>query len=149
VAIPTFTRDGLLPAGTYPCTIPELEDSLGFSDSRKAILDGLKRLLAELPEPGTVLYVLVDGSFVESKTDPSDVDIVVAVENLRDNQPGYRVLQWVENRHGSIKALMRCDAYVSDEAFISEYWEVFFGHTRDNRAKGKLKLMTRKEEGLS
>lgn len=146
MTLPGFTRDGLLPVGTHECTLHELENSLAFSDRRRVMVEGFKKFISELPEPGSILYVLVDGSFAESKTNPSDVDVVVVVDNLREGYQGFRLLQWVEHRHDSIKALMRCDAYVSDEAFINEYWDSFFGHTRDNRPKGKLKVKIQTRE---
>ncbi|MDQ7839145.1 MAG: hypothetical protein RDU59_11845 [Thermodesulfobacteriota bacterium] len=80
----TFTRDGVLPPGDYPLTISELRRSLLVKGPRKEIVswdrewrlflvDNLEVLAGHLWSVGiTDLYI--NGSFVENKAHPNDID---------------------------------------------------------------------------
>lgn len=84
--LPAFTLGGLLPVGEYVLTIEELEDSLlvhGPHDSRLGpnwdagwrlqLVHNLAVLTDQLRQVG-VANVFVDGSFVEAKEHPNDID---------------------------------------------------------------------------
>jgi hypothetical protein len=84
--LPDFTAEGLLPVGDYPMTLAELRGSelvLGFSEPRHSptwdaawrerLVDNLGVLVAQLREVG-VQHVFIDGSFVEDKDHPNDID---------------------------------------------------------------------------
>jgi hypothetical protein len=84
--LPAFTEDGLLPPGDYTLTIDELRASmlvLGPGEPRdhatwdaawrERLLDSLAVLVNELWAVG-ICEVFVNGSFVENKDHPNDID---------------------------------------------------------------------------
>jgi hypothetical protein len=81
---PGFTKDGLLPPGDHELTLEELRSSLlvtgpGAShpnwDSawRAELVDNLEGLVRQLWQVG-ITEVFIDGSFVEDKAHPNDID---------------------------------------------------------------------------
>ncbi len=140
--IPDLQPDGLLPAGEHQCTLSELEAKFNFTPHRVRLIDLFRELLAHLPSLEGVRYLLVDGSFVEDRPEPRDIDVVLAVDSINDGTPGASLLQWVSVRHISVKAAFRCDLYVDDEIGIRSYWTRLFGTTRSRRPKGILRVTT-------
>ncbi|HIE8456408.1 TPA: DUF6932 family protein [Bacillus cereus] len=78
-----FNEDGLLNPGDYPMTIAELRNSLlveGPTDEvpwdkekRLMLVNNLETLVNQLHQVG-VNEIFIDGSFVEDKASPSDID---------------------------------------------------------------------------
>jgi hypothetical protein len=82
--LPSFTADGLLPVGTYELTFDELRKSAlvagpsepGLSwDSawRLQLVDNASLLVHQLLQVG-ITEIFLDGSFVEDKDHPNDID---------------------------------------------------------------------------
>jgi hypothetical protein len=82
--LPSFTADGLLPVGDYPLTFAELRSSflvtgLGVASStwdaswRAELVNNLEVLVGQSWQVG-IARVYVDGSFVEERDHPNDVD---------------------------------------------------------------------------
>jgi hypothetical protein len=77
VAIPPLDPIGLLPPGIHDCTLAEIQRVFCGSARRIKLFGQLNRFIQnELPHiPGATIYV--DGSFVRSKPDPDDVDLIL------------------------------------------------------------------------
>lgn len=84
VKLPDFTDDGLLPVGDYPMTLGELQAShlvTGASSSsatwdqawRARLVGSLTVLVGQLWQVG-INRIFIDGSFVEEKDHPNDID---------------------------------------------------------------------------
>ncbi len=84
ISLPTFDADGLLPPGDYELTIEELEASLlvvGPAPSRPTwdtrwrarLVDNLGIMVDQLTSVG-ITEIFIDGSFVEDKDHPNDID---------------------------------------------------------------------------
>jgi len=86
MAIPAFTSDGVLPAGDYAISITELKASQlvvgpGSPDEypnwdaawRLKLVENLEVLAAQLSRIG-IEDIYVNGSFVEDKDHPNDID---------------------------------------------------------------------------
>jgi hypothetical protein len=84
LALPMFTPEGLLPPGDYVLTIDELRRSvlvLGPGEEHpdwdvdwlRRLVDNLEVLVGQLWEVG-VTEIFIDGSFVEDKDHPNDID---------------------------------------------------------------------------
>lgn len=83
--LPPFTEDGVLPPGDYELTFEELRESHlvdGFDgktypnwdrDHRARLVDNLEVLVQQLWQVG-IDQVFIDGSFVEEKDHPNDID---------------------------------------------------------------------------
>jgi hypothetical protein len=82
---PNFTSAGLLPVGTYPLTFAELRESLLVTGPRTArspawdeawrrrLVDRGEILVRQLWKIG-ITEIFLDGSFVEEKDHPNDID---------------------------------------------------------------------------
>lgn len=85
-ALPRFTPDGVLPPGDYEMTLDELEESmlvLGPGQPkdhpvwdaawRLALAKSLRVMVGQLHQVG-IGEIFIDGSFVEDKDHPNDID---------------------------------------------------------------------------
>jgi hypothetical protein len=93
--LPPFTAAGLLPPGDYPLTIEELEASvlvtgppnIGLWDAawRRQLVQNLSHLIGQLWAVG-ITEIFIDGSFVEDKPHPNDIDgyFVCGLDDLRN-----------------------------------------------------------------
>jgi len=86
VDLPPFTEDGLLPPGDFVLTLGELANSMlvrgpddverypNWDDGwRCRLVDNLAVLVGQLSQVG-VTEIYIDGSFVEDKDHPNDID---------------------------------------------------------------------------
>lgn len=93
--IPPFTHDGLLPPGDYPLTLDALEESilvLGPGQPcdhpvwdaawRHKLVVNLRVMVEQLWSVG-VDEVFIDGSFVEDKDHPNDIDGYFVCDPMR------------------------------------------------------------------
>ncbi len=82
--LPKFTEEGLLPPGDYTLTLEELRRSplvMGWEGGsatwdaawRAKLVDNLEILIRQLWQIG-VREIFIDGSFVEDKDHPNDID---------------------------------------------------------------------------
>ena len=85
--IPEFDSGGVLPSGRFPATVVEVEhrfvSTFPASHTRRSIYDGWRQRREELFDLVEVEYEWVDGSFVTSKSEPSDLDVVTFVTAVR------------------------------------------------------------------
>ena len=83
--LPFFSKQGLLPAGDYPLTIEELHRSHLVTgegnpsthwdkDWRLYLVDNLEIMAMQLRSLPRVGRLFIDGSFVENKDHPNDID---------------------------------------------------------------------------
>jgi hypothetical protein len=86
MAIPEFTEIGLLPAGVHTCTLDELQERFdgGFASHRYKLFLRLRAYLQRVKGTGLVAWVAVDGSFVTTKEQPGDIDLVVVLHPSHD-----------------------------------------------------------------
>lgn len=81
--IPDFTNDGLLPVGDYEVSIEELRKSILVAGStnlqtwdrdwRNELVNNLEILVGQLKSVG-ISSIYINGSFVEDKDHPNDID---------------------------------------------------------------------------
>jgi len=85
--IPPFNESGCLPEGIYDCTIDEAAERFGGfqgSSQRPHLWDRFIEFMREADTCKLVHAVLVDGSFVTTKADPNDIDLVLVVPANHD-----------------------------------------------------------------
>ncbi len=95
VELPPFSDEGLLPPGDYAPTLDELRASMlvpGFAEPRdgttwdsswrEKLVDHLALLVGQLWQIG-ITEVFVNGSFVEDKDHPNDIDGYFVCELMR------------------------------------------------------------------
>ena len=120
-------------------------DSFLSNSSRYKLYEKYQRYLNELSALlSGPYYQWIDGSFVSTKANPKDIDLVTIVD-YRDYE---RHLPKIESRFTGSKAreFYQVDAYivpdypVGHRKFVftksdKSYWQSLFGKTRVNRAK--------------
>lgn len=74
MSIPSFERNGNLPAGIYTATWQEVEKSFAFNKHREEFLAGMKRACQILKLAGCP-RIYIGGSFASSKQFPGDFDV--------------------------------------------------------------------------
>lgn len=84
--IPGFNRYGLLPDGVYGCTMPEVEEALAWNEQRRGLTESLQAFIREeLLNRFTIIPPLVlDGSYVSKKANPSNINLVLELSHLSD-----------------------------------------------------------------
>jgi hypothetical protein len=140
---------GILPDGVYPCDEETFRkifvESFPASRTRKVICAGFFRLRREAAAHGIVAVQWVDGSFVEGKENPNDVDVVhfMDVEFLNALPPPAQLFVWhFLNGREATKAGYHTHTFMSVpscppghrdyeeyEAYRS-YWRKWWGTTR-------------------
>ncbi len=77
MAIPPFSEEGLLPPGIHHATLEEVMERFGSSTAtRSAIAESLGWAIDAARRMGTLRFI-IDGSFVDDKPEPNDVDCVL------------------------------------------------------------------------
>lgn len=71
--IPDFDGNGNLPPGQYVVELGDIEKKLTWSQRRKDLFEGLRKVVINLAMAG-VKRIYVDGSFTTTKEDPGDID---------------------------------------------------------------------------
>ena len=93
--IPALDADGLLPPGRHTASVAEVKaafvDPFGGSASRMAIFTGWRMHRESLQNVVPGMYQWIDGSFVTSKPDPGDIDVVTFIDGVQyDAMPDWR-----------------------------------------------------------
>ena len=140
----------VLPEGVHPCDETTFKDRFvtGFpqSTTRKGICDGFLRFRMDLVARGFCAIQWVDGSFVEEKQDPSDVDVVTFVDydwlncappdakRFADEVLDAKDKDVTKTKYSTHAFLVR--ACPQDHAYYAvfeewrQYWRKWLGHTR-------------------
>ncbi|MBE9606117.1 hypothetical protein IAI18_14720 [Acetobacteraceae bacterium H6797] len=150
-----FNSTGYLDAGLHPVSIEQIKlwfvDPFVIPTTRGDIYEGYLRHSEELKKFGFKFEQFIDGSFVSSKQDPGDIDLLGmadlhVIDALPDDQKE-RLLRLFSG-HGT-KSNFMCDAYFlpsvpeDDPAYQDfraqrKYWMGEFGYDRSDRPKGIL-----------
>jgi hypothetical protein len=77
--IPELNSEGLLPSGLFDCELPEVRLRFGVfsaSDRRPKLFARLDELARAMQLSGLFEELIIDGSFVTSKDQPNDIDLL-------------------------------------------------------------------------
>ncbi len=153
--IPNLTPTGELPIGRYSCSQRDVYEQFvsRFSSTRRqAIFEEWKayneRLLLALKVPKLVQWL--DGSFITSKQNPNDLDLVTFVP-ISHYTSG---VDWLIDYYSTVslhdKGLdaFMCPVYPTNHDDYStylgyrDYWQHLFGHSKNNTdEKGFLEVV--------
>jgi hypothetical protein len=82
MSIPELDDHGVLPPGVHDCSLDELRDRFGRfegSGRRPELCDKLAAFCEEARGTPLVVELIIDGSFVTSKAEPNDIDLIVVL----------------------------------------------------------------------
>jgi hypothetical protein len=85
--IPNLNEQGLLPPGIYDCSLEEIGERFGTfqsTDRRSRLYERLQEYLTQVRSSNLALAVIVNGSFVTSKADPNDIDLILVLPSSHD-----------------------------------------------------------------
>lgn len=83
--IPPFLENGLLPEGLHSSNPAEIEERFGRASSRRKELFERLMYFMDLARHCGATKMLIDGSFVTSKPDPGDVDVVIRLGQTHED----------------------------------------------------------------
>ena len=141
----------MLPAGFHDCTVEEFistfVDGFPTSQRRGIIVNALWVFAREVYNIGTPCEFWVDGSFVTSKINPNDADIVVFLQIPNMNVLGSQIQFFRQKYNGLLDVYFayatspenQRDAPPSDyQEFVNNrnYWRGQFGFNRVDSPKG-------------
>jgi hypothetical protein len=151
--LPDFTGDGVLPVGDYAPSRVAFEQRFVTSAARTMIYAGWNRHRTALLDAGLSPSArqLLNGSYTESKAEPGDIDLIVAIDTSSDKLEALSGSAILELLHGpEMKHDFMCDAYPlfvlpeHDPLYaqvtlrLTRYWTKWFGTTRANTPKGRV-----------
>jgi hypothetical protein len=145
--IPDLNTDGFLPPGVHDCTIDELDDrfcQFQQSDRRLRLCEKFKEFLTEIRSTGLVACIVADGSFVTSKPEPEDIDLILVIPADHDYSAELRPFEYNVLSKRRVRRRYGFDVLVAREGSdeYDEYVE-FFQQIRGlpGRRKGLVKVL--------
>ncbi len=153
-----LNAEGYLPAGLHPVTTGEIKaglvDSFPTSSARANVFEGYMRHTTDLRKVPMMFDEFIGGSFVSSKDNPGDIDLLgMGDQATIDALPPDRQQEITRLFQGHLsKPEYKCDAYFlasfpeTDPAFQAyranrKYWMGEFGFDRQDKPKGILTIV--------
>jgi hypothetical protein len=130
--IPAFDEAGFLPEGMHDCEMTEVKLRFGSfqgSEQRSVLFKKLEMFVAEARPARLGQWILIDGSFVTSKPNPNEVDLIVTVSvghnfsaDLSPHQYNLVSKRRVQRRYGFDIVVVREETseYAEAVAFFAE-----------------------------
>ena len=110
--IPELNENGFLPEGVHEASLEEVRERFGRfqrTDRRPALFAKLSLFLAEVRASGLVVAVILDGSFVTAKDEPSDIDLILVLRPDHDYDADPKPFSNVLSRRQSARSVsLRC-----------------------------------------
>lgn len=143
--IPDLNSYGLLPEGIHDCLLPEIKAQFCWNPHRTMLFENLLKFLDQEQWIKTFnCPIFIDGSFVRSKSEPDDIDLVVDASNAH-NDAAKEVL-YLRIRHDLIKAQFRMDVW-AEHPLIPNSLKEYFQYLGDKGAAGT-NLTARHKKGI-
>ena len=142
-------EDGVLPQGIHGCTIEECEQVFGRfsrSDRRPRLTEALRRYALDAHASGIAVAVLIDGSHVTAKTEPNDVDIILALRSDFDLGAELRPMEYNIQSKRAVKKQYGFDVLPAIEG--SEVYEEYLRLFSQVRPDDPEQRTTRTTKGL-
>lgn len=145
MALPAFNEEGDLPPGIHCATLAEVLERFGQgSAQRSTVSNRLNRLYQLVASTGHLGRIIVFGSFVTSKCEPNDVDVILLMEDTFDlasvTGEAALVFQHMEaDAHfGASVFWTRRSGAIGGEQAMVEYWQV----RREGGQRGIVEIVT-------
>ena len=144
--IPHFDEHGLLPIGLHDTTLQEIRSALGFTPRRNELIDGLEKFLDIWNDSGHLDYSIIDGSFVTSKPEPGDIDLILVLkENAAFSVELEDLLRTRSYDVPYTQSRFGCHAFPAANQAHLAGWIDFFKHEnpkegREGKERGLLRL---------
>jgi hypothetical protein len=122
--------DGLLPEGLHDLTLDAIGDLFGRTggnDRRFRLFEQLRSYVNEVKSVEGVEYLIVDGSFVTSKEEPGDIDMILVLRSGRALNANWRPADYNLISRRRVRRRYEFDLLVAraDGDELSNYVELF------------------------
>lgn len=139
--IPQFDSQGFLPQGLHDTSIQEIRSAFGFTPHRNRLIDGLDRFVHIWNESGFVDYAVIDGSFVTSKPEPGDIDmLLIPIDGAIESDGFGDLLLSHSYDYAFTRNEFGCEAFVVFGEDEIEDGLNFFSGDRQGNVRGLLRL---------
>ena len=148
LAIPDWTKHGVLPTGHHECFLDEIETRFAFNAHRIKLWTSFLRFISRLQSQPNPQTLLIDGGFTSDKTTPSDIDLVLDLSNCAQDVANHWISTWA-TQQAAIKTQYLVDLWVYCPGFPNDL-RSFFEYVRPeesllrgmgpNERKGLLKV---------
>ena len=145
--IPDLDADGLLPVGIHEATIDDVRTSFGQfqrTDRRAHLFERLDAFIVQARSTGLIVALIVNGSFVTGKDEPSDIDLVLVLRGDHDFKVELSPFQYNTLSKRRVRKRYRFDILVArEDSGEYEGYVRFFQQVkqRPHRQKGILKVL--------
>ena len=133
--IPELNSEGLLPSGLFDCEMPEVGLRFGVfsgSDRRPKLFARLDELVRAMRLSGLFEELIIDGSFVTSKDQPNDIDLIAILRAGHNFERDLPVSEYALASRALLRRRFGFDVIVveRDSALHRTYLE-FFSRLRE------------------
>ncbi len=150
-----FETNGLLSAGLHDCTVNEFidtfVDNFPTSQRRKLIADALWEFVREVFAVGVPYEIWIDGSFVTTKINPNDADLVLFLQVPDINILGTQLVTFRQKYDGILDIYFAYANSPENQQQVTpedyqkivnnrNYWRGQFGFDRTDSPKGIVRL---------
>jgi len=118
MSIPELNEDGLLPGGIHEASMEEVRESFGRfqrSDRRPTLYTKLSEYMGQVRSTGLIAAVIVNGSFVTSKDEPSDIDVILVLRQDHDFSADPKPFEYNVLSKRRVRGRFRFDILVARE----------------------------------
>lgn len=148
MSLPNFTNSLWLPPGVYPVSWSDISNSFSgqIGSKRHTVFSKLEKWVSDLRTLGVKGRLILDGSFISNKPDPSDFDCVLIVASetthlLNDPQ----VADLVDYQRLKIRGFgdifyFTEDALTTGSQLLQNVHEIFARDKDTNDEKGMVEL---------
>jgi Family of unknown function (DUF6932) len=146
MSIPDLNENGLLPEGVHETSMEEVRQLFGRfqrTDQRPGLFSKLSRFLEEVRSTGLIAAVIVNGSFVTAKDEPSDIDLILVVRRDHDFDADPKPFEYNVLSKRRVRGRFRFDILVAREGSAEYEQSVNFFQGvrgRPNLRKGVVKV---------
>ena len=128
--------DGVLPEGVHECTMDEVAERFGRflrTDRRVRLTERLRRYVEEVRGSGISTAVIIDGSYISGRDEPSDVDLILVLRPDYHPASDPRPFSYNLRSKRRVKKLYRFDILPAADgsAAYRTYVDFFCGVRRD------------------
>ena len=130
-----------MPPGLYDSSLEEISNHLGWNPQRQQLVQGLTRYLQLWDRSGFISDAYIDGSFVTSKDEPQDVDIILVATSVALNSREFeRLVSTYSLDRTQTKQTFGCEGFAVAQGANLNGWLAFFGHDRAGNERGLLRI---------
>lgn len=147
----------LLDPGVHKISLETLEQTVlvPFQEkrTRSYLCNRLRSLIQELQQYKIEMIMWIDGSFCSTKPHPSDIDVVLFLNednlNKLSSEKYDQLLSLLSNRN-TIRARYGCDLYFDrlNDVNRAQYWQKYFSSNQLSEAKGFIQIRVNPNEHL-